>query len=130
MRASPRTRDIGAVEDRRSGGLVHVPADRVAADQVGPEQANRRGVGINDRVAAVHDQRRVRLVGRSRLEARGLAGRLLALPLRARMLLETRAVLADLEYYAEHGTPSPRKQRRLARRARRGSRQQVGARLA
>jgi hypothetical protein len=63
------------------------------------------------------------------LEARGLAGRLLALPLRARMLLATRAVLADLKYYAEHGTSSPRKQRRLARRARRGSRQQVGARL-
>jgi len=79
-------------------------------------------------VAAVDPQRsRARFDGL--LEARGPAGRLLALPLRARMLLETRAVLADLEYYAEHGTPSPRKQRRLARRARRGSRQQVGARL-
>jgi hypothetical protein len=48
------------------------------------------------------------------LETRALAGRLIALPLRIRMRRETRAVLGDLKHYAEHGTPSRRKQRRLA----------------
>jgi Polyketide cyclase / dehydrase and lipid transport len=49
------------------------------------------------------------------LELRGVVGLLVALPLRLRMRRETRTVLDDLKHYAEHGTPSPRKQRRLAR---------------
>jgi Polyketide cyclase / dehydrase and lipid transport len=53
------------------------------------------------------------------LETRGLAGRLIALPLRIRMRRETRAVLDDLKHYAEHGTPSRRKQRRHAAGSRR-----------
>ena len=48
------------------------------------------------------------------LETRGVAGRLIALPLRIRMRRETRAVLGDLKHYAEYGTPSRSKQRRLA----------------
>lgn len=48
------------------------------------------------------------------LKTRGLAGRLIALPLRMRMRRETQAVLGDLKHFAEHGTPSRNKQRRLA----------------
>jgi hypothetical protein len=48
------------------------------------------------------------------LETRGLAGLLIALPLRLRMRRETRTVLDDLKHYAEHGTPSESKQRRMA----------------
>ena len=48
------------------------------------------------------------------LETRGLAGLVIALPLRLRMRHETRTVLDDLKHYAEHGTPSRSKQRRLA----------------
>ena len=50
------------------------------------------------------------------LETVGLAGRLAAVPLRLRMRWETRRLLEDLKHYAEHGTPSPSKQRRVARR--------------
>jgi hypothetical protein len=46
------------------------------------------------------------------LETRGLAGLLIAWPLRIRMRRETRRVLGDLKHYAEHGTPSRSKQRR------------------
>jgi hypothetical protein len=62
-------------------------------------------------------------------ETRGLAGLLVAVPLRLRMLLETRTLLGDLTHYAEHGTSSPRKQRRLAGRPRARSPQEVGARI-
>jgi hypothetical protein len=48
------------------------------------------------------------------LELRGPVGLLVALPMRLRMRRETRNVLDDLKHYAEHGTPSPRKQRQLA----------------
>jgi hypothetical protein len=48
------------------------------------------------------------------LETRGVVGLLIALPLRLRMRRETRTVLDDLKHYAEHGTPSRSKQRRLA----------------
>jgi Polyketide cyclase / dehydrase and lipid transport len=48
------------------------------------------------------------------LKTRGLAGRLIALPLRMRMRRETQAVLGDLKHFAEHGAPSRNKQRRLA----------------
>ena len=51
------------------------------------------------------------------LETRGLSGLLAALPLRVRMRREARRVLADLKHYAEHGTPSPHKQRQLTDRA-------------
>ena len=47
-------------------------------------------------------------------KSRGLAGLLVALPLRLRMLRTTRTLLVDLKHYDEHGTPSPRTQRRLA----------------
>ena len=50
------------------------------------------------------------------LETRGLVGLIIALPLRVRVLWETRRLLEDLKHYAEHGTPSPSKQRRLGTR--------------
>jgi hypothetical protein len=49
-------------------------------------------------------------------ETRGPAGLLLALPLRLRMRYVSKALRDDLKHYAEHGTPSPRKRRRLAKR--------------
>lgn len=49
------------------------------------------------------------------LELHGVTGLLVAIPLRLWMLRVTKAVLDDLKHYAEHGTPSPRKERRLVR---------------
>jgi len=45
----------------------------------------------------------------------GIVGRLLAVPLRLWLTREGKKTLDDLKYYVEHGRPSPRKQRRLAR---------------
>ena len=59
-------------------------------------------------------QRRARARFDGVLETRGVAGLLIALPLGLRMRRETRLVLYDLKHYAEHGTPSTSKQRRLA----------------
>lgn len=46
------------------------------------------------------------------IETRGIAGRLLDLPLRLQLGRAGRHVLGDLKHYAEQGRPSPRKERR------------------
>jgi hypothetical protein len=48
------------------------------------------------------------------VEVRGLLGRLAWWALLFQVLRTGRHLLADLRYYAEHGTPSPRKRRALA----------------
>jgi hypothetical protein len=67
--------------------------------------------------AAGPDRARARFDGVLRM--RGPLGRLVALPIRLRMLHETRTVLDDLKHYAEHGTPSTSKRRQRLRAGRR-----------
>ena len=78
--------------------------------------------GLPDFVGEARNTWRVSPMGQLRarasfdgvLETRGVAGLLIALPLRIRMRRATSTVLGDLKHYAEHGTPSRSKQRRLA----------------
>jgi Polyketide cyclase / dehydrase and lipid transport len=73
--------------------------------------------------AAGPDRARARFDGVLRM--RGPLGRLVALPIHLRMLRETRTVLDDLKYYAEHGTPSARKRRQRLRARRRPTGQTI-----
>jgi hypothetical protein len=61
------------------------------------------------------DGARTRLVVEATLETRGVIARALGVPMRLRLEREGRKMAADLKHYAEHGRPSPRKQRRLDR---------------
>lgn len=61
------------------------------------------------------DGARTRLVVEATLETRGLLARALGVPMRLHFEREGRRMAADLKHYAEHGRPSPRKQRRLDR---------------
>jgi len=73
------------------------------------------------RVTPVNDHRaRVRVD--AIIEMRGIVGRLLALPLRFRLAREGPKILDDLTHYVEHGRPSARKQRQLARSSARRAR--------
>jgi hypothetical protein len=106
MRAFPRVAETIVAYDGDNRTLTYVASglphfvraahNRWQVTPAGPHRARARFAGV--------------------LETRGPAGPLLALPMRLRLGYETRAVLDDLKHYAEHGTPSARKRRRLAKR--------------
>ena len=65
------------------------------------------------------DGARTRVAFTAQVELRGLLGQLAWWILLAQIRHTGRHLLADLKHYVEHGAPSPRKQRHLARTAKR-----------
>ena len=97
-------------------GMRAFPAvtERIVAIDESSRTLSYEATGLPDFLGEARNTWRVSPMGQQRararfdgvLETRGVAGLLLALPLRLRMRRETRLVLDDLKHYAEHGTPS------------------------
>lgn len=64
------------------------------------------------------DEHRARVAFEATIEVRGLAGVLAGAPFRLQTGREGAKLLSDLAHFVEHGEPSPRKLRRLARASR------------
>jgi Polyketide cyclase / dehydrase and lipid transport len=125
--AAPAGCPVGARTCRTTIGLFPEVEERIVAyDEDGRTLAYEAARGLPRFVVRASDtwsvttidDRRSRVSFSAIVTTRGIAGPLMALAMRVWLERAGEHVLDDLRHYAEHGKPSPRKQRQLDHRSR------------